>query len=264
MEIGGIVWRLRLVAGALLLAALPAVAQSAPGTALGNMLGSLMSPVLNLMLEPTITGEPYTATRVSRTVQKLPDGTTLTHHKHRELVRDAEGRIRVEQVLVKAKDDEPGMKMVYIKDPVAGTLTMWTEGGKGAKVATLVKLPDMQSALKAKTTEKSKRQVEQLGQQSIDGVLVTGERITNVIPAGKVGNDQPITRTREVWTAPDLKLVMKEVFDDPRNGETTVELENFSRENPPIARFQPPVGYVVKDTAQAMKEMTDKMAAAQK
>ncbi|HEY0307200.1 MAG TPA: hypothetical protein VGB94_03510, partial [Acidobacteriaceae bacterium] len=206
-------------------------------------------------------------TRVSRTVQKLPDGTTLSHHKHHALVRDAEGRIRVEQVLVKAKDDEPGMKMVYIKDPVAGTLTMWAEGGKGPKVATLVKLPDMQSALKAKapeTTEKSKGHVEQLGQQSIDGVMVTGERITNVIPAGKVGNDQPITRTREVWTAPDLKLVMKEVFDDPRNGETTIVLENFSRENPPIERFQPPAGYVVKDTAQAMKEMTDKMAAAQK
>jgi hypothetical protein len=62
-------------------------------------------------------------------------------------------------------------------------------------------------------------------------------------------NDAPITKTREVWTSADLKLVMKEQWSDPRSGERTVELEEFSRAEPDPALFRAPQGYVVKDVA---------------
>lgn len=256
-----------LACAALVLAALPTSAQSSPGIEAGKALALLIAPVMNLIAEPVVTGEPYTATRVTTKVQKLQDGTTISHHGQRMMVRDNEGRVRQQRWLVDPTDTDTGVKMVYIKDPVKKTLTMWTEGGKGAKVAVQIKLPEVKTTTKANDSEtatnKNNRQVEELGQQSMQGILVTGERITHVIPAGRDGNDQPITTTNEKWTSPDLQLLVKEVYNDPRTGMTTIELQDISREDPPIARFMPPAGYAVKDNEQAMKDMQDRLAAAQ-
>jgi hypothetical protein len=255
-----------MVMGIVLLTAVSVSAQSTPGKAVSNVVGSLLSPMLNVLLEPVVTGEPYTATRVTTTVQKLQDGTTISHHERRHLMRDNEGRIREQQVLVKAKGDDPGIKMVFVKDPVSNSFITWTESAKGNKEAIEMKLPDLKTTAKqvdaVAAAKKKGDPVEDLGQQSIQGWLVTGQRITHVIPAGSDGNDQSITETSEIWTAPDLKLRVKEVHNDPRSGVTTKELENFSRENPPIAMFQPPAGYTIKTNEQAMKEMQAKIAAA--
>ncbi len=47
-------------------------------------------------------------------------------------------------------------------------------------------------------------------------------------------------------TSPDLKLVMKQQVEDPRTGETTVELKEFSRAELDPALFRVPPGYTVK------------------
>jgi hypothetical protein len=259
--------RLRIMMGVVLLAAMPASAQSTTGNVVTNVLSPQLATMMNVMLEPVVKGEPYTATRVITTVQKLQDGTTMSNKGQRILVRDIEGRIRQQQWMVMPKGDAPGIKMVYIKDPVTNTLIMWSEGAKVKKEAIQIKLPDTTSTAKAKDTQAAANQksgtVEELGQQSIEGVLVTGERITHMIPAGSVGNDQPLTRTNEIWTAPDLQLVVREIYTDPRTGVRTSELQDLSRENPPITMFQPPDGYTIKTNAQAMKEMQDKVAAQQ-
>ena len=49
---------------------------------------------------------------------------------------------------------------------------------------------------------------EQLGSQTIDHVVATGERTTTATPAGRIGNDVPITDTHEVWTSNEMKLVL--------------------------------------------------------
>ena len=46
---------------------------------------------------------------------------------------------------------------------------------------------------------------EDLGHQVIEGVTVKGTRTTTVIPAGAIGNEQPITVTSEEWLSPDLE-----------------------------------------------------------
>jgi len=258
---------LRIMVGVVLLAALPVSAQSTPGQVVTDVLSPQLATVMNVMLEPVVKGEPYTATRVITTEQKLQDGTTMSQKGQRILMRDSEGRIRQQQWLVKAKDDDPGVKIVYVKDPVTNTLTTWSEGAKVKKEAIQIKLPDKTNTAKAKdavsATNRKSGTVEELGQQSIEGVLVTGDRITHVIPAGGAGNDQHITRTNEIWTAADLQLVVREIYTDPRTGVRTSELKDLSRENPPITMFQPPDGYTIKTNAQAMKEMQDKMAAQQ-
>jgi hypothetical protein len=88
-------------------------------------------------------------------------------------------------------------------------------------------------------------------------------RTTTVVPAGRAGNDAPITKTHEVWTSQDLKLVMKQQTEDPRTGVTTVELEEFSRAEPDPALFRVPPGYAVKSVLQSLKELEEKLSPAQ-
>jgi hypothetical protein len=95
--------------------------------------------------------------------------------------------------------------------------------------------------------EPIKPQIEDLGMKTINGVEARGRRTTRVIPAGREGNDQPITVTFERWMAQDLGLVVMSVNDDPRNGTTTMELTDLEKGEPDPALFQVPEGYTVKD-----------------
>jgi hypothetical protein len=96
---------------------------------------------------------------------------------------------------------------------------------------------------------------EDLGQQSLQGILVTGKRVTTTIPTGKVGNDRPIVVVHEEWRSPELKIVVKTIDTDPRTGQQTMELDGLVRADPDPALFQAPAGYEVKDMADMMKSL---------
>ena len=96
---------------------------------------------------------------------------------------------------------------------------------------------------------------EQLGQQSIEGVLVTGKRVTTTIATGAVGNDRPIVVVHEEWRSPELKIVVKTIDSDPRTGEQTMELQELARADPDPSLFQAPAGYQVKDMADMLKTL---------
>jgi hypothetical protein len=104
---------------------------------------------------------------------------------------------------------------------------------------------------------------EDLGVQTMQGLPVSDVKTTTVVPAGRSGNDAPITKTREVWTSQDLKLVMKEQWEDPRSGERTIELDDFSRAEPDAALFRAPKGYAVKSALESLKELEARLEAAQ-
>jgi hypothetical protein len=81
---------------------------------------------------------------------------------------------------------------------------------------------------------------EDLGQQSIEGVSAKGTRTTTTIPAGTIGNDQPIKIVSEEWTSPDLQVLVMTKHSDPRTGETTYRLTGITRAEPAAALFEPP------------------------
>jgi hypothetical protein len=87
---------------------------------------------------------------------------------------------------------------------------------------------------------------EDLGQQVIEGVTAKGTRTTTVIPAGAIGNEQPITVTSEEWTSPDLKALVMTKHVDPRAGETTYRLTGITRGEPSPSLFELPAGVTVK------------------
>ena len=86
-----------------------------------------------------------------------------------------------------------------------------------------------------------------LGHQTRDKLLLVGERGTVTIPAGKIGNDQPIVLTTDVWVAPELKFPIREIDQDPLVGNRMVELTNIRREEPDAALFEVPAGYTVQE-----------------
>jgi hypothetical protein len=98
---------------------------------------------------------------------------------------------------------------------------------------------------------------EQLGQQSMEGVLVTGTRVTTTIPTGKVGNDRPIVVVHEEWRSPELKILVKTIDTDPRTGVQTMEVNGLVRTDPDEALFQAPPGYKIQDMAQMLKVFGD-------
>jgi hypothetical protein len=90
---------------------------------------------------------------------------------------------------------------------------------------------------------------ESLGQKMIDGVLADGKRVTTVLPAGSIGNQQPITVLSEQWFAPDLEILVMTKHSDPRTGETTYSLSNITRGEPAANLFDVPPDYTVQDSS---------------
>lgn len=128
-----------------------------------------------------------------------------------------------------------------------GVEPLYESGAPARTVAATVKM--------ATESNPDKVTHEDLGQQSIEGLLVTGKRTTTVIPMGKIGNDRPITVTDEVWTTPELGIIVKQIDNDPRTGERTMELTGVTKAEPDKALFQVPPGYKVQDMAEMMKKL---------
>jgi hypothetical protein len=91
---------------------------------------------------------------------------------------------------------------------------------------------------------------ENLGDRAIDGIHATGTRITTTIPAGKMGNEQPITVTSERWFSPELKITVMTKHNDPWAGELKTQFTNVNASEPDASLFSVPADYkVVEDKA---------------
>lgn len=87
---------------------------------------------------------------------------------------------------------------------------------------------------------------EDLGTQSIEGVSAHGKRTTVTIPAGQIGNDQPINIVTETWYSPELQLTVMSKRNDPRTGETEFKMTNIQRVEPDPTLFQAPPGVQIE------------------
>jgi len=84
---------------------------------------------------------------------------------------------------------------------------------------------------------------ESLGKQMIEGVQAEGTRTTMSIPAGQIGNEQPIQVVTETWYSPELQTVVLRKRSDPRSGETVTRYANISRAEPPRTFFEVPADF---------------------
>lgn len=88
-------------------------------------------------------------------------------------------------------------------------------------------------------------QTESLGDQTIAGVRATGTKITTTIPAGKMGNDQPINIVSERWYSPDLQATVMTKHSDPWAGQLTTQFSNINTAEPDPSLFTVPSDYKI-------------------
>jgi hypothetical protein len=211
-----------------------------------------------------VKGAPFSAAAVSVTTQTLTDGNRITRKTQTNLYRDSQGRIRKEVTLPAigplAASGRPH-SFVEISDPVAGTsyvlepdqkvargmpgrmgMKVRTNGGPGGPGDVLYHTFKEGTAGTANAVAKT----ESLGTQTIEGTNVTGTRTTRMIPAGEIGNEQPITVVSERWYSADLQMVVKSTHSDPRFGDTTYTLTNIQRTEPAAALFAVPSDYAIE------------------
>jgi hypothetical protein len=246
------------------------------------MLGALTSPV---------TGKPYEAEKVTRSEWHLADGTIITHEADTKIARDEEGRIREEientnAASIGGRQMNHTAESVTIADPVSHSLLIMS--GPKPTMALRMQMPDFAKAASRPRTggvagiletapppapvrlgvaagssadlrlahgtgnARDEVRTEDLGKQSLAGLLVKGTRTSTTIPLGEIGNDRPITITHEEWYSPDLKLVVRSEDNDPRSGKQTMELEGLTLGEPDPALFRVPVGVTVRE----MPDMT--------
>jgi hypothetical protein len=100
------------------------------------------------------------------------------------------------------------------------------------------------------SNDPSKVSTEDLGSQTMEGVIVNGVRTTHTIAASEIGNDKPIRIVTEVWTSPDLKTVVYSKRSDPRMGDQTFQLTNIVRAEPDASLFTVPADFKIVDGPQ--------------
>ena len=213
-----------------------------------------------------VKGAPFSATASSETTQTLQDGTVIDRTTSSALYRDSQGRVRREVTLAGFGPLQTSGKprtMITIGDPVADvhylldpekkvahkmTRPNGGKNGAGPNGNAQAFEQKMQQRL-AKEEVSGQVKTETLGTQTIkeNGLSAEGTRITRTIPAGQIGNSNPIQIMFERWYSPDLQMVVKSTRTDPRFGTTTYVLTNVQRTEPAAAMFTVPADYTVKE-----------------
>jgi hypothetical protein len=208
----------------------------------------------------TVTGAPYTAVEVRDSQQVLPNGNVITNHVQSNVARDSSGRMRTETTLPArgpAGAQSTPRTIVNIHDPVAGVMRTVDPQAKTVREVSIRPGPGRganpagrgagnRPNAAARTPRADPNTVtENLAMQTINGVQATGTRVTHTIPAGQIGNAQPIQIVHETWLSADLKVPVMVKVTDPRNGASTTQLTNITRAEPDPALFQAPSDYTV-------------------
>jgi len=192
----------------------------------------------------------------------LAGGNTIQTQHQSTVYRDSQGRVRTETAMQRpgASGVKASANAITIHDPVAGVVRRIDTQNRVVNEMTLHAGSPRPGAASAQHAFASRRAgvhrgadpnvtTEDLGQQIVNGVAATGQRITRTIPEGAIGNAQPIQSTREVWTSTELKVPVLIKTSDPRSGTTVTQLTNINRAEPDAALFQAPAGYTVRQGA---------------
>jgi len=242
-----------------------------------------------------VTGAPYSAQIVTESVQPFADGNTITHTSTSAVWRDSQGRTRREQninVVGPSQVSGSPIQFITIDDPVTGvhytlnpnkmiatqfsagvsytntsttTLPMKVIPGDGGNVTFTYSTSGdsaatggMGGSISVMPAQVSSDNVttESLGADTMQGLSVLGTRVTRTIPAGQIGNAQPILITTDKWYSQDLQIDVKTVHSDPRTGTSTTTLTNLFRNEPNLALFVVPPGYTITTPGSGANKVT--------
>jgi hypothetical protein len=232
----------------------------------------------------TVQGAPYSATVTNGSVQTLADGNRIVQTSSGTTARDAQGRSRQDTALpaIGNLSAANAPHLVFIQDPVAqvsyvlnltdktaqklpmpppnaagsaapavaNAFYIQSGGGPSTAAAPMPMPPPMALQRTIVASDQDQVATEDLGSQTMEGIVVNGTRTTRTIPAGEIGNDKTISIVTEVWMSTDLKTVISSKRNDPRMGEQTFQLTNIVRAEPDPSLFTVPSDFKITDGPQ--------------
>jgi hypothetical protein len=206
-----------------------------------------------------VSGAPFCADVETSRTQTLNDGNRIRLQRTEHICRDSQGRTRREMVPPTTVDGTPRgpILLTTIFDPVAGVaITLnprqhaaWTRATRVPGSVRPGVAPSRAADIVINHTAPQSADVteEDLGEDSVNGFVAKGTRISQIVPAGERGNEQPMTIVSERWYSEALKSFVRGKQSDPRSGETISELTNVATGEPDPALFQIPSDYTIED-----------------
>jgi hypothetical protein len=250
---------------AFVVVALAALAQSPALTPAFNDTGSLGAAVKNA---------PYSANVITTYERTLPSGELLHGETHGKVYRDSQGRTRRETQAVGPTASAQKSVFIFINDPISNTVTSLDPRSMTARVnqwpfpalgsvgsAPEQVVADHPPAAASEGPAKlwaaavapaaggvPAMKTEDLGSREMEGLTVTGRKITRILPAAIGGDQQPRTMVSTTWVSADLKVTVATETDNGQAGHHTTKLVNIVRTEPAAGLFQIPAGYTVADS----------------
>jgi hypothetical protein len=215
----------------------------------------------HMVIMPTEVGvscqkhKPFTATASTTLTRVYSSGTKRTVTTQDRIARDREGRIFHEQHSPWTEDPADPVYYINILDPK----TMEHIHIDPQKHLAMTRPVDQRTAWDYAPYDGTQNRLatkpgvtvrtQLLGNQQIAGLKCWGQRTTYVYSPGTFqGNQQPLTRTWEVWFAKDLGVDVRIVAHDPNPeaGDQQTDLINIAPGDPDPSMFVPPPGYPVQ------------------
>jgi hypothetical protein len=194
---------------------------------------------------------PFTAVVDLQTTQILPDGSTDVRKTINHIARDSRGRIYNERRRweTPTTTGNPRLLAFHIFDPDTRLNTFLDPATHIARQTTRpAPAPYAQPNPGASASPGDPLIAEEdLGTESMEGVLVHGRRATRTVPAAFSGTGKNVLVTDEYWYSDELHLNMLVKHDDPRSGRQTVAVTRVERNEPNQAMFEIPASYKVVD-----------------
>jgi hypothetical protein len=215
-----------------------------------------------------VKGVPMSGEMVVTRDRTLADGNNIHTQNQTLIYRDSQGRMRREIGFELNTPSTGAAKrtMIAIMDPVSGNRYMLNpenktahqmplhpgkpgsgapdamHGRMGVGPGTAEAMHDMPGKVWIGSNAANLK-TEQLGTKTINGLQALGTRMTRTIPAGEIGNLNPIEVVTERWYSSDLQLPLLTTHNDPMMGTMTIKLVNINRGEPDASLFQVPSDY---------------------
>ncbi len=191
----------------------------------------------------TVTGNPFQATFTITRTKTIP-GNTITNSTTGIIARDADGDtyrdVKLPSIGPWASSGD-SQEFVYIRNVKAmmqyivnktkGTYQAFAihkrnlPPGEGKMGKGHEKGPDSAASSNVSVTDNPAAVYLDAGTGT--KYTVDDKKITRTIPAGEIGNTNPIVITTERWYSSDLNLVLEETHSDPRFGSSIYQLSNI-------------------------------------
>jgi hypothetical protein len=192
-----------------------------------------------------VSGAPFSAVVEIESTLSLQDGTTVAKKTINNIARDSSGRIYNERrrMMPSSFTGTPQLLRFHIYDPSTRQNTFLDPFTHLAHQSIFTGPDSTSGPVKGVPGI----EVEDLGTNVMENILVQGKRMSRTISAKSSGTSKDIVVTDEYWYSEDLRLNMLVVHNDPRTGQQKVAITKLNRDEPAETVFQIPPRYRVVD-----------------